>query len=247
MTREHLGEMRRRIEANAVLTFAVRTTTAPRRADGQHAGERVERAFVTDHGVVIGKPPVAGQEAPHDTVAIPPVPDQDASWLEDARPLGHDALIITRQEKEAKGGEEIHHGVEPCGPFRRKAPHVATRVAERFPKSPCLSAGKQLTRQIEPVDVVPCLGEEVCVAALAARDVEDTRSGGEAKQIDQPSSLATVTREVEDRAVLEEIVGVEVLGPPVALRAGTGNREPGTEAPRSFCSRFPVPRSQSPL
>ena len=67
------------------------------------------------------------------------------------------------------------------------------------------------------------------MAALAARNVEDPRAGVEAKHIDQPGDLATVAHEVEDRAVLEQVVGVEVLGPPVALRAGTGNWERGTE------------------
>jgi hypothetical protein len=36
---------------------------------------------------------------------------------------------------------------------------------------------EQLAGQIEAVDVVPCLGEEVRMAPLAARDVENTRSG----------------------------------------------------------------------
>jgi len=82
------------------------------------------------------------------------------------------------------------------------------------------------------------------MAALAARNVEDPRAGSEAKYIDQPGDLAAVAREVEDRAVLEQVVGVEVLGPPVALRAGTGNWEPGTEPSLSLCSLCPVPCSR---
>ncbi len=90
------------------------------------------------------------------------------------------------------------------------------------------------------------------MAALAARDVEDPRAGRQAKHIDQPADLSAVAREVEDRAVLEQVVRVEVLRPPVACRAGTGwrppeagRREPGTEPSWSLCSLFPVPCSRS--
>ena len=79
------------------------------------------------------------------------------------------------------------------------------------------------------------------MTALAAGDVEDPRAGRKSEHVDQPGDLTAVAREVEDRAVLEQVVGVEVFGPPVALRAGTGTGEPGTEAPRRFCSLFPVP------
>ena len=53
------------------------------------------------------------------------------------------------------------------------------------------------------------------VAALTARDVEDPRAGGQPENIDQASDLAAVACEVEDRAVLEQVVGVEVSGPPI--------------------------------
>jgi len=80
------------------------------------------------------------------------------------------------------------------------------------------------------------------MSALAARNVEDPRAGGKAKNIEQASDLSTVACEVEDRTVFEQVVGVEVSGPPVI-----GNRESGIGnrwVPRPF--RFPIPHSRFP-
>jgi len=177
--REQFREMRRRVEANAMLAFAVRMPAPPRRTHGQHPGQRVERPFMTDHGVIISEPPIPGEKPAHHAVAISAVPHQHATRLEDARPLGHDTLIVARKEKEAERGEKVDHCVEPRGPSCRKPSHVTARVPQCLRGPPCLRAGQQLAREIEPVNVVPGFGEEMRMPSLATRDVEDTRAGGQ--------------------------------------------------------------------
>jgi hypothetical protein len=64
------------------------------------------------------------------------------------------------------------------------------------------------------------------VAALAARHVEDPRSGGQAEQIYQARGFLAIPLGREQKAVLEEIVGVECRLPPLArfLQKKTGSR-----------------------
>src|SRR4029453_18085887 len=152
------------------------------------------------------------------------MPDDRGARLERTRPLGHNALVIARPQKEAERCEEVHDCVEPARPLRRKTSHVTASVAKRFPGSPQLCTREQVAGQIEPVDVITCLGEQMCVAALPARHVENPRSSRQPEYVDEPSDLTTIAGEIEDRAVFEEVLGVEVLRPPVALRAGTGGR-----------------------
>ncbi len=163
-----------------MLALAARTAAAPCRSHSQDTGECVERALVADHGVIIGEPPIPGDKATHHAVPIASMPDQHTAWLEHPCPLRDYSLIVTRQQEEAKRGEEVHYRVEPCVPFRRQAAHVAARVAQRFAGSSCVRAGEQVTGEIEPIDVVPGLGEQVRMAALTAWDVEDPRPGRKA-------------------------------------------------------------------
>jgi hypothetical protein len=55
------------------------------------------------------------------------------------------------------------------------------------------------------------------MAALPAWDVEDPRAGGEPKQVDNASDFVAVARKIEDGLVLEQVVGVELLRPPLCF------------------------------
>jgi hypothetical protein len=68
----------------------------------------------------------------------------------------------------------------------------------------------------------------VGVASLAARHVEQARTGGQREDLDQPRDLATVAREVEDRFVLEEVMGVEVRLPPFARLSRRAQKKTGS-------------------
>jgi hypothetical protein len=75
--------------------------------------------------------------------------------------------------------------------------------------------GKQWTRIVDAVDVEPRFGEEMRVPSLAARNVEYSRPGRKAEQLDQPGNVAPIALRCEDWLVLEEILGVEVGPPPI--------------------------------
>jgi len=51
---------------------------------------------------------------------------------------------------------------------------------------------------------------------LAARDVENSCSGRRAEDVDEPGDLAPVALEGEEWLVLEQILRVEVVFPPVS-------------------------------
>jgi hypothetical protein len=100
------------------------------------------------------------------------VPDQHAARLEHARPLGNHAFIVSRVKKEPERGEEIQDGVEAAGPASWESAHIAVRVPKRAAGTPSLCELEKVLRQIQPVDVEPCLGQQVRVSALAAWYVE---------------------------------------------------------------------------
>ena len=115
------------------------------------------------------------RESAHHAVAASTVPDQCAARLEHARELGDDARVVARIEKEAERREQVHDRVEPARPARGQPPHVAARVAQRRPRPALLAPREQITRVVEPVDIVARLGEQMGVASLAARHVQDPR------------------------------------------------------------------------
>ena len=69
---------------------------------------------------------------------------------------------------------------------------------------------EQVLRVVEPVDVESRFGEQVRVAPLAARHVENARAGRQPEQLDQPRDFLPVALEREERLVLEQILRVEV-------------------------------------
>jgi hypothetical protein len=58
----------------------------------------------------------------------------------------------------------------------------------------------------------------VSVTSLSARHVEQSSAGRESEQIDEPADLPPIAAEVEDRLILEQVVLVEVLRPPIGGR-----------------------------
>ena len=202
---------------------------APRRSfpaglDGEDAGERIEAALVADHRPVVGLPPVAREKARDDAVAAPAVPHQCSARREHAGKLGDDARVIGGIGEEAEGGEQVHHRVEPAGPARRQLAHVTARVAQCGPGAalPCLP--DQMRRVVQTVDVEAGFGEQMRVASLTAGYVQHPRPGWEREDLHQTRDLASVADEIEDRFVLEQVVRVEVRGPPL-LRLACGRQK----------------------
>ena len=64
------------------------------------------------------------------------------------------------------------------------------------------------------------------VTTLPARHIQDTRSDGEGKQVDEARYFLSIALESEKKAVLQEIVGVECGLPPLARfrQKKTGSR-----------------------
>ncbi len=64
------------------------------------------------------------------------------------------------------------------------------------------------------------------VAPLTAGHVENARASRQSKKLDEPRSLLAVALEREERAVLQQIVGVERGLPPLLrfLQKNTGSR-----------------------
>ena len=110
----------------------------------------------------------------------------------------------------------LRTALEAAGPARRKRAHVASRVAETRPGAALARALQELARVVEAVDVEAGLGEQVCVASLPARDVEQARAGWKAEDVDQSRDFVPVALERKQRLVLEQVLPVEVALPPFA-------------------------------
>jgi len=235
MPSKHFGEVRGRVDADAMLALTARASTSPRGAHGQYPRQRVEGTFMADHRVIAGEPPVTCEKPPHHAIAVPAVPDQCAAWLQHSSPLRDHTPVIARKQEEAERREEVDDGVESRGPFCRKPPHVAARVAKRGACAARPSTREQVARQIETVDVEPRFRQQVGVAPLATRDVEYPRTGREAKQLEETPYFPPISREVEDGAVFAQVLGIEVRRPPVAF---PGSLFPWSRAQKKTGSRY---------
>jgi hypothetical protein len=150
------------------------------------------------------------------------VPSEDGTWLQHSRELGHDASVVGGIEKESKGCEEIDHRIKAVRPPLGKPPHVAARVAKGVPFTASPSAVEQRCRIVEAVDVEPRLGEEVRVASLAARNIQNPCPDRKLEDLDETPDFTSIALGREERFVFEEVVGVEVRRPPV-VRCGQKN------------------------
>lgn len=180
-----------------------------------------------DERAVVRLPPVAAEEARHHAVAAAAVPDEKAARLENARKFLDHARIVRRLVEEAERREEIEHAVEATGPSRWQLSHVTARIPQSRPRAARPGEFQQVARVVQSIDVESRFGEEVRVATLPARHVEDARAGGQLQDLEQTRDLSSVTLEREERFVLQQVLGVEVRRPPVGLRGGqkkTGSR-----------------------
>ena len=147
--------------------------SSPLRIDRQHAGETIEPALVSDERPVLRSPPVTREEARHDTIAAPAVPDQHPAGREHSRELADDATVVSRVEKEAERREQVEHGIESARPLRRQRPHVAAGVPQPLPFTARPGSREQGLGVVQPVDVEARFREQMRVAALPARNVEN--------------------------------------------------------------------------
>src|ERR1051326_1400954 len=187
--RTELGESGCGVQTNAMLALSGAVRTTPVRLDRQDTRERIEPPLLGVHRSIGGFPPVAIEEARHDAVAAPPVPNENATWPQHARKLGHHSPIVGGIGEEAEGREQVQHGVELSGPFRSETPHVAAVIPQPCPRASCAGAGEQLGREVKAVDVEPRLGEEVRMAALAAWHVENASAVRQSEDLQQPGDF----------------------------------------------------------
>jgi hypothetical protein len=85
---------------------------------------------------------------------------------------------------------------------------------------------KQLLGVVETIHVVSSFCQEMRVPSLSAGDVQYWRSNGKPEQIHETRCFVAIALGREERAILEEIVGVECRLPPLG-RLGqkkTGSR-----------------------
>lgn len=210
-----------------MLALAAAAGAAPDRADVELARHRIEAALVGDQRSVLGRPPIALEKAGHHAIAAAAVPDERAVGREDSRELADHAGVVGGIGEEAERREEVEYGIEAAGPPRRQTAHFAAMVAERAPGAALARVLEHLRRVIEAIDVEAGFGEQVCVAALAARAVENAGARGKSEQLDQARDFRAVALEAEERLVLEEILGIEVRRPPLvglARQKNTGSR-----------------------
>jgi hypothetical protein len=83
-----------------------------------------------------------------------------------------------------------------------------------------------MLREVEPVYVIACFGKQMGMPTLAARHVENARAGRHSEDVDHSRDFLSISLELEDRLVLEKVVGIEVRLPPFAffLQKNTGSR-----------------------
>jgi hypothetical protein len=85
-----------------------------------------------------------------------------------------------------------------------------------------------MRRVVETVHAVTGLGEQVRVTPLTTRHVEDAGTRWKGEQLDQSSDLAAIAREIEDRLIFEQVVGVEVGLPPLGRLLGGRQKKTGS-------------------
>lgn len=154
------------------------------------------------------------------------MPDEKPARFQYARELSHDPRIVGRVREEAKGREQVEHRVEPRLPAQRQSAHVSSSVAE-IPTGTALSRhSQQIARVVQTVNVVPGFGEQVGMAALTARNVENAGADRQRQHVHQSRYFVSVAFGSKERFVLEEVVRVERPLPPLLalFQKNTGSR-----------------------
>ena len=178
---------------------------------------------MADHRAVVTLPPVTREQLAGDAVATAAVPEEHAARPQDARELRNDSRVVSGLGEKPERREEVDDRVEAAGPRFRQATHVAAGIAERRTCASFLRTVEKRRRVVESIDPVTGLGEEVCMPSLPARYIQDASTGWQLEDFDEARNLASVATRVEDRLVFEEVLLVEIRGPPVAQKK-TGSR-----------------------
>ena len=154
------------------------------------------------------------------------MPDEHSVRLEDTNELSYDSRILRGMREEAKGRKEIQYCIKPSGPAGGHLSHVTACVSESRASAALAGHRQQFTGVIETVHIVSRLGQQVRVSPLAARDVEYARSYGQTEEINETRRFLTIALRGKERAVLQEVVGVEGRLPPLARlrQKKTGSR-----------------------
>jgi hypothetical protein len=128
--------------------------------------------------------------------------------------------------EEAKGRKEIQYCIESPGPARGHLTHVTTGVPKPGASTALASYRQQFVGVVETVHIVSRLGQQMRMSSLPARDIEYARSNRQAEQIYEASCFLAIALGREERAILQEIVGIEGRLPPLArfLQKKTGSR-----------------------
>ena len=129
-----------------------------------------------------------------------------------------------REETERR--EKIEDYFEAVLPSSRQAPHVAVSVAQSRAYSTITRDFQQVLRIIDGIDIVTCFGEQVGMSALATRNVENPRANRQSQQLDESRDFGACAFRCKQRAVLQQVVGVERGLPPLdsLLQKKTGSR-----------------------
>ncbi len=154
------------------------------------------------------------------------MPHQPASRREHAREFCDDAAVVSRVGEKPERCEKIEHYFEPVLPSGREPPHVTVGVAK-------VGAGPAIARDlqeilgvIDRVDVVSRFREQVRVSALTTRNVENPRANRQSQQVNESRDFGACAFRCKQRAVLQQVVGVERGLPPLdsLLQKKTGSR-----------------------
>ena len=213
--RKELRETGCGIQADAMAPLAFPVCATPSSVNLEQPGKWIERSLVRDERAVRSRPPILAEKARHYSVPASAVPDENAPGLEDASELPDHKSVFSGMREEAKGREEIHYRVEPSAPARRHFPHVADGVAKCRSGAAPLRYRNQMLRVVEAIYVIAVLSQQMRVASLPARHVENSGADRQAENFDQARDFRPVALGREDRLVLPQIMGVEMRLPPL--------------------------------
>ena len=143
------------------------------------------------------------------------MPEQSSAGLQHPCKLFDHTNVVVRILEEAERCKKIHDCVESAFPSCWKLTHVTADVAKSCACSPLSRDLQQMLRVIEAIHIISSFRKKMRVSALAAWNVEDTRSNGQPKDFDDPSCFLPVALERKNRLVFEKILRVEVRLPPL--------------------------------
>jgi len=154
------------------------------------------------------------------------VPNEHATRPEHPREFRDHRAIVGRVGEKPERCEQVEDCVELSGPFRRQAAHVPAVIAQPLAHSPRPGAREKLGGQIEAVDIEAGFRQQVRMAPLAARNIEDARAVWQPENLEQAGDLVSIALEREQWLVFSQVESVEVVLPPIvrSTQKKTGSR-----------------------